>query len=383
MVMPNTPTTPLKSILKKPNASSSPNAEPKPTKTAKVKAPPQTGRPPKAPPKPKATVVSTDRRDAGNTIAVSQGTLGPNGKRLPTPEEAREIALYHANIIQTQKDFEFSILNSIEHLLDFPTTTNHASDPSDSDTAEFKKSIQHFRPSDYDDLIEERNIISKCGYALCPEANKRQPTNARFRVLDKGKRIVETKQLERFCGEDCARRGLWIRVQLSEEAPWQRVGPSGDVGGGGDTVFTLLEERKEPTNKNAANNPDVKKLADQLQTIGISGTSLEQPSAKRVTKPATIVPAPVTSTLAPFPPNTPTNFIELVKISERTPESIKQSPEPPSQPEPNSLDARMAALSVEGYTPSQGFSSKWREIQAEKDEESDDEYLTASDTPNF
>ncbi|KAI5783907.1 Rtr1/RPAP2 family-domain-containing protein [Peziza echinospora] len=366
MIMSN-PATPLKSILKKPNASSSPNAEQKPTKTAKVKVPPETGRPPKQkttrrPAAANTVAVSLD----SNTIAVSQGTIGPNGKRLPTPEEAREIALYHANIIQTQKDFEFSILNSIELLLDFPTTANHASKPSESDIFEFKKNIQHFRPSDYDDLIEERNIISKCGYALCPEANRRQPTKARFRVLDKGKRIVETKQLERFCGEDCARRGLWIRVQLSEEAPWQRIGPSGEVGTECETDFTLLEERKESKNKKSALQGDVKKLADQLQTIGISGTGIQQPPAKKDAKPV------AASTLAPFP-STHTNFIELVKISERTPDNISQSPEPPSQPELHNLDARMAALSVEGYTPAQGFSTKWREVQAEKDEDSDAE----------
>ncbi|KAF8464066.1 Rtr1/RPAP2 family-domain-containing protein [Kalaharituber pfeilii] len=339
---------PLKSILKKPSPTSQGQ---KTTKMAITKVPPK----PAAP---------------KNTVLISQGTIGPNGRRLPTPE-AREIALYHAHLIQNQKNLELSILASIERLLDFPTTPNHASDPSESDIVEFKRNMIHFRPSDYDDLIEERNIISKCGYALCPLPNKLQPTKAKYRVLDKGRRIVETKQLERFCGEECARRGLWIRVQLSEEPSWLRVGPDGEVGKGGvEYRITLLEEeRKENRTEDTGFQGDVKKLANQLQTMGIAGTGLSSPTTRKqsLENKAKLSKSSTTEITQPKSPK----IRELVTISERvpTPTNIVEPPKPSTVSTTDDLytdklTAQIAALAVEGYTPkgaNKDFAAKWKD----------------------
>ena len=372
------PGLPPKSILKKPSAAASGTLQT--SKSAKVQAP-----------------KTSDKSPFTGKVSVQQGKIGPNGRRLPTPEEAREIALYHAHIIQNQKNLELAILESVELLLDFPTTNNPASRPSDTDVTEFKKNLVHFQPSDYDDLIEERNIVHKCGYPLCPLQNKLQPTKAKFRVLDKGRRIVETKQLERFCSDECARRGLWIRVQLNEEPSWLRVGEDGQVGlGGAEYKIMLLEEEKDKQREACDNafKGEVRKLVDQLHGMGISGTGLLPPPARSQTQLTTESPATDSLSLADqlqammlsggeagIQPQ-PSKLKESVNIAERVPGSSSNADPPKAlkvsfnDTEEDKLTAIMAALAVEGYTPkgpNKDLASKWREAVAAGKNDDDSE----------
>jgi hypothetical protein len=97
-----------------------------------------------------------------------------------------------------------------------------------------------FQPSDYDALIEERNVADRCGYALCPRPPKRAPSNAKLHFVEtnKGLEIVEKSKLEVWCSEDCARRAMYIKVQLNEEPAWAR---RGGIGG----KIDLLAENKD------------------------------------------------------------------------------------------------------------------------------------------
>lgn len=64
-----------------------------------------------------------------------------------------------------------------------------------------------------------------CGYALCAKPPRRCGGAQSSRLVRvAGGRWVERKQVERFCGADCARRALWLRVQLSTEPAWVRRG---------------------------------------------------------------------------------------------------------------------------------------------------------------
>lgn len=145
-------------------------------------------------------------------------------------ERDREIALYHANLIQNRKDVELQVLYSMEEMIELPLTGGHdAIDPSPSDVALFKEALRLFTPSDYDALVVERNINDHCGYTLCPRARTREAgvKNGTYRLVGtSGKaadfRVVEKEELEKWCSEDCARRALYVRVQLSERPPWER-----------------------------------------------------------------------------------------------------------------------------------------------------------------
>ncbi|KAI9760277.1 MAG: 40S ribosomal protein S17 [Chaenotheca gracillima] len=142
-------------------------------------------------------------------------------------EQNRETAIYHARLIQQRKDAEEEILTATETLLDFPSPlTTDPSCPATSDVKRFKELLEPFQPSDYDALIQERSIDGRCGYVLCPHPRQRHDSRGKLRILggkrNQSFRVVPREKLEQWCSEDCAKRGLYVRVQLSEEPAWVR-----------------------------------------------------------------------------------------------------------------------------------------------------------------
>ena len=157
----------------------------------------------------------------------------------------KETAIYHAQLLQQRKDVEALILASTETLLDLPSSpTADPARPRPQDVNLVKNSLRPFQPSDYDSLIEERNINKHCGYILCPRPNRQEDTKAKYRILPGKQRdtvnFVERHTLERWCSDDCGKRALYVKVQLHEEPAWTRVGFSG-----GDIL--LLDD--EPNNQ--------------------------------------------------------------------------------------------------------------------------------------
>lgn len=147
---------------------------------------------------------------------------------VPPRRDPRKIAVQHALILQGRKDTEAQILDNITELLDLPRHPNPPSGPDPSDVSAFASLVRVFQPSDYDDLIVERNLDEdKCGYALCPNKRRRYKGAGTYKMINKGKKdfdIVETKELEKWCSQECTKRALWIKVQLNETAAWERVG---------------------------------------------------------------------------------------------------------------------------------------------------------------
>ena len=159
-------------------------------------------------------------------------------------ERIRESAIHHANLLQERKDTEMLILESLEKLIDYPTqASSDAAHPLPEDVTNLKLMLIPFQASDYDDLIEERNINRKCGYVLCPIPNKLQGSRAKFGFIHSkgnGMEIVDRKVLERWCSPECGKRALYLKVQLAEEPAWERIG---GVGGN----FVLFDERPDAT----------------------------------------------------------------------------------------------------------------------------------------
>lgn len=141
-----------------------------------------------------------------------------------------QVALHHANILEERKRVEADVLDAIIMLLDFPSTSpGDAKRPSASDAQRFAAAVSAFQPADYDALIEERNLCDKCGYALCGKPKKKARSTARkqFVDTDRGVEIVDRKVLEVWCSNDCAKRALYVKVQLKEEPAWLRQGGFG------------------------------------------------------------------------------------------------------------------------------------------------------------
>jgi len=156
----------------------------------------------------------------------------PSPQPKSKEDRDRETALYHAALIQHRKDVELEVLLNTETLMELPLETGpqlSASKPALSDVTLFKTLLKPFQPSDYDCLIQERNINEHCGYTLCPRPRVKETGmgNGKYRIIGKtGKakdfRVVEKEELEKWCSEECARRALFIRVQLSEWPAWER-----------------------------------------------------------------------------------------------------------------------------------------------------------------
>ncbi|RYP16860.1 hypothetical protein DL765_004881 [Monosporascus sp. GIB2] len=192
------------------------------------------------------------------TVAASPSPSTPaSAPASPSPQQKpdpREIAIQHAKIIHDRRALEDTITDSIILLAKLPatrpssspsqttqttTTTTAASasasasapsanDYSEHDAELFKSHVRLFQPSDYDALIEERNALGSCGYGLCGRPRTRLgPGSGGYKLLNWGRRdfaIVPRAEAERWCSRRCARRAMYVKVQLSETAAWERAG---------------------------------------------------------------------------------------------------------------------------------------------------------------
>jgi hypothetical protein len=257
----------------------------------------------------------------------------------------REVALYHANLIQQRKDIELNILLSTETLIDYPLAKSpyDASNPSPSDAREFKHLLRPFQPSDYDELIQERNINEKCGYTLCPNPRLKDNSGGKYRILGtngkaKDFRVVEKEELEKWCSEACAKRALYVRVQLSENPAWEREAAGSTVN------IDLLDEPKS---------------VDGAIVEGLENMSLDGSKDKKQ------VATDLALERGDKGPAAKNGLVD-VKIQE------KDVQRPAQAPSLNDLSGRldMMHLTLEGHTPE--FGSRRQRRHSEELEDEDD-----------
>lgn len=140
------------------------------------------------------------------------------------------LALQRAQIIQQRQKLEAVILDNIITLSHYPrirTPPHSPSNPAAPDVAEFKELVRPFQPSDYDDLITERNANGLCGYVLCSRPKLAATQGGPWKLLSRDGNAVDIvwrKEHEQWCSQSCAKHALYIKVQLNETAAWERVG---------------------------------------------------------------------------------------------------------------------------------------------------------------
>jgi hypothetical protein len=225
------------------------------------------------PPTPQRNTTSTSQRPKTKTRA----TTNPS-KTVPDSRHLA-IALHHANQIQSRKDTEILILNHILDLISLPSNPDaNPASPSTSDAAHLKTSLVPFQPADYDNLILERNIEGRCGYALCPREHRKEDPKAKFRILwgPKGSgangrgremKVVPREKLEMWCSDECAERAMYVRVQLAERPVWERRADDADIMA---ENILLLEEAKEQKRQGRSNE---RKLKAAQRTSDLDGDS--------------------------------------------------------------------------------------------------------------
>lgn len=156
--------------------------------------------------------------------SILKDSLSDPGAR--SEKDAREIAMAHAKLIQHRKELEAEILDSLILLSEYPlvrTPPHSATNPAPSDVSGFKTHVRLFQPSDYDDLIEERNVNELCGYTLCGKPRRNAGAGGEWKLTSSGD-IVKRKDIEKWCSPACAKRALYVKVQLNETAAWERAG---------------------------------------------------------------------------------------------------------------------------------------------------------------
>ncbi|KAI2781946.1 hypothetical protein F4815DRAFT_64168 [Daldinia loculata] len=215
--------------------------------------------------KPTTTTTTTNTSSPSTAIAPTPISPFPIQEHKPSASnpDARETAIQQARIIQQQQVFEDEIQDSIIELSKLPlasSSTYDSSNPSPSDADAFRRLVRLFQPGDYEDLIEERNTLKKCGYALCPRPRLRLGPGGEYKLVGWGRGdfgIVPRKELERWCSRDCARRAMYVKVQLGETAAWERAGIS-------SIRIDLLDEPKQAEEED---DDATRRLERELQSV--------------------------------------------------------------------------------------------------------------------
>ncbi|KAI1817468.1 Rtr1/RPAP2 family-domain-containing protein [Poronia punctata] len=208
-----------------------------------------------------------NKKPKGILKRQTQNDSPPAATEPPTPDP-REVAIKHARIIHSRREIEDQISDSLIELSKFPATRSpqhDASNPAPSDAETFKNIVRLYQPSDYDDLIEERNANGLCGYTLCPNKKSHITNGGTFKLVNYGRKdfnIVPKKELEKWCSQKCAKRAMYVKVQLNETAAWERAGITSirielfgeEQGSAVDQLAKDLEKTKIDTEQKAAQN---------------------------------------------------------------------------------------------------------------------------------
>ena len=152
-------------------------------------------------------------------MATSSPNSGQDSRRRAT-------AVRHAVLLEEKKKLKSRILDLVLEAYDLPSQkTSSPAEASSVDIQLFKTCLCLFQPSDFDDLVRERNIDDRCGYALCSNPNKKLPPGGDKVWNGKGGRdfrLVERAELEKWCSIECDQRAAFVLAQMSTEPSWLR-----------------------------------------------------------------------------------------------------------------------------------------------------------------
>ena len=165
-----------------------------------------------------------------------------------TTDRLRETAVRKARILEDQKRVRDQVTDLIIECYDLPSQPNATPGiPVPADVKVFCTALSLFQPSDFDELVSERNIDDRCGYALCPNPNQKAPSGGNKvwnRKGGKDFRLLDKAEFERWCSRACRIRGDFVQGQLSSEPAWVR-----DVS---ETKVRLLDDLRHENDLAAA-----------------------------------------------------------------------------------------------------------------------------------
>lgn len=182
---------------------------------------------------------SNSSQEVGSTSNHSNNTSDILDDLNTSTDPKRRWAIQQALLLEHRKHIEALILRNLETLIDFPPHSTDsiplASQPTVGAKAIFTRLIAPFQVSDYDALIDERHGNNKCGYVFCPLPPRPAQNKSRLRI-DAATGQLRVLPLEhahrstdKWCSAACARRAMFVKVQLSEVPAWERIGTGTSV----------------------------------------------------------------------------------------------------------------------------------------------------------
>ena len=171
--------------------------------------------------------------------------------------KVRAIALRHAYDLEDKKRLQREIIDLVIECFDLPHDVSKETELESliqpADIATFKRALSLFQPSDFDDLIYERNVDNRCGYALCRNPKKTFGIGEKVWNRKSGSafKIVPKQELERFCSTVCAKKAGFVKAQLSNEPAWAREVTEKQIsllqGGVGDATTSSSQSTDDRT----------------------------------------------------------------------------------------------------------------------------------------
>ena len=80
----------------------------------------------------------------------------------------------------------------------------------------------YLMPAHYDDAVEERSIISKCGYPLCSETLK-NVSKQQFKISTKRNEVLDITERKKFTSNQCFKCSTYLRQQINSTPLWLRT----------------------------------------------------------------------------------------------------------------------------------------------------------------
>lgn len=144
-----------------------------------------------------------------------------------------------------------------------------------ADTLKF--SARFLTPDDYDAIVDERNLIHKCGYPLCGNdpkgVHKAHQINLRRPEL-----ILPSTYLSKYCTKDHYQASMFFRSQLTDLPIFSRQNVTSIPYGGSvyELQTFLLEEVRD---KSERESKSMKQVIEEFKTLSLNNNmKLETPS---------------------------------------------------------------------------------------------------------
>lgn len=137
----------------------------------------------------------------------------------------------------------------------------------EADTLRF--SSRFLTPEDYDAVIDERNLIHKCGYPLCGNDPKgiHKPHQINLR---RPELILPSTYLSKFCTKDHYQASVFFRSQLTDMPLFSRNNVTSVPYGASEYELqtVLLEDVREKSEKE---NKSMKQVIEEFKNLSLDG----------------------------------------------------------------------------------------------------------------